>query len=268
MERTFDTPDGLKLDLTIPAGGVRVHATDTAVTTLRLDGVRDSDDLRVDLLPIEHGHRLVVEYRYRKAWGLLPFGHELVCDVTVPLGTDVACTAGSTDLIVDGAVGSLSARVGSGDVRFDRADGDVTVKTGSGDVAGSTLGGDLTMHGASGDLQVRRVDGGLTARTASGDLRIGEVGGLIVATTVSGEVEIGSVEGSRVEVRSVSGDVEVGVPQGHGVYLDLASTSGDVRSDLDAEPAPDGGPDLELSISTVSGDIHVRRARAVTAPPS
>jgi DUF4097 and DUF4098 domain-containing protein YvlB len=267
MERTFDTPDGLQLDLAIPAGVIRVHAVETTLTTLRIDGIRDADDLRIDLLPRpEGGHHLVVEYRQRKAWGLFPFGQELTCEVAVPLGTDVACSAGSADLAVDGPVGSLGVRVGSGDVRFERVNGDVTVKTGSGDVTGATLGGDLTMHAASGDLLVRRVEGALTARTASGDLRVSAVGGQIVGTTVSGDVEIGSAEGGRAELRSVSGDIEVGVPQGRGVYLDLSSTSGDVRSGLDTEPTPADGPDLELTVSTVSGDVRVRRARGLVAP--
>jgi DUF4097 and DUF4098 domain-containing protein YvlB len=263
MERTFDTPGGLDLDLTIPAGEITVRAADTPVTTLRIEGVRDLDDLRIDLAPTGGGRqRLVVAYRAKKAWGLFSLGHDLDIDVTVPLGTAVNCSAGTADAKIEGGVGSLTVQMGSGDVRFDEVTGNVSVKTGSGDVSGGSVGGDLTTHGASGDVRVSRVVGSLVARTASGNLRIDEATGVIHATAVSGDLEIRSIGGPRAEMRSVSGDVEVGVPAGRGVYLDLSSTTGDVRSDLDAAPTPSDGPDLELSVSTVSGDVRVRRAAA------
>ena len=261
MERSFDTPNGLTLDIKIPAGSIKVRAIDTAIAALRIEGERDPDDLRVDFSPTTGGaHRLGVEYRAKRAWGLFSFGNDLEIDVTVPIGSEVACTVGSADIEIDGRVGSLVTRVGSGDVRFDVVGGDVTLKTGSGDIVGGTATGDLTSHGASGDLIVGRVGGSLVARSASGDLRIDEVGGPIQVTTVSGDLEIRSIDGPSAELRTVSGDVGVGVPEGRGVYLDISSSSGDVRSDLDSAPSPENGPDLELAVSTVSGDVHVRRA--------
>jgi len=65
-----------------------------------------------------------------------------------------------------------------------------------------------------------------------------------------------------VNVRAVSGDVEVGVRGGLGVWLDVSSTSGDVRSALDSDRTGDGeaAPDLELTLSTVAGDITIEHA--------
>jgi DUF4097 and DUF4098 domain-containing protein YvlB len=263
MERTFDTPGALALDLKIPAGEIRIRAVATDITTLRIEGERDPDDLRVDLATMpDGGHRLTVEYRAKRAWGLFSFGNDLEVHVTVPLGTAVACTVGSADIEIEGRVGSLLTRVGSGDVRFEDVEGDVTLKTGSGDIAGNAASGGLTYHGASGDLTVGRVGGALVARSASGDLRIDEVGGTVQVTTVSGDLDIHSIGGPSAELRSVSGDVEVGVPAGRGVYLDISSASGDVRSDLETAPSPADGPDLDLAVSTVSGDVRVRRAPA------
>lgn len=267
IQRTFETPEGLSLDLTIVAGTVEVHAIDTAQTTLRIDGGRETDDLAIDLFPAgPRGHQLVVEHRAKKSWGIFSIGVDLDVDVTVPIGTHVTCDAGSADVTVDGRVGSLSVRMGSGDVRFDEVGGDVTVKTASGGVKGRRVAGDLTVQGASGDVTVARVEGSLELRTASGDLRIGEAGGPVHATTMSGDLEVRALAGPSAELRSVSGDIEVGVSQGRGVYLDLSSLNGDVRSDLEAGVAPardaDQGPDVDLAASTVSGDIRVRRAPA------
>lgn len=261
IQRTFDTPTGLTLDLTIVAGQVAVHATETTVTTLRIDGGRDTDAVSVDLFPAgTTGHQLVVEHHAKKAWGLFSLGADLDVDVIVPLGTTVTCDARSADVAVDGRIGSLGVRIASGDVRFDEVDGDVTVKATSGDVKGRHVGGDLTVHGASGDVTVTQVCGALVMRTASGDLRVGEADGSVQVNTMSGDLQIRSLGGPSAELRSLSGDIEVGVPQGRGVYLDLSSLNGDVRSDLESGTTPQGGPDLDLVASTVSGDVRVRRA--------
>jgi len=268
IQRTFGTPDGLSLDLTIVAGKVGIHAVDTAETTLRIDGGRETDDIAIDLFPAgERGHQLVVEHHAKKSWGIFSIGVDLDIDVTVPLGTHVTCDAGAADVTVDGRIGSLRVRMGSGDVRFDEVGGDVTVKTASGDVRGRRVAGDLVVQGASGDVAVTRVEGSLELRTASGDLRIGDADGRVHATTMSGDLQVRALAGPSAELRSVSGDIEVGVPQGRGVYLDLSSLNGEVRSDLEAgvSPAgdPDAGPDLDLIASTVSGDVRVRRASPV-----
>jgi DUF4097 and DUF4098 domain-containing protein YvlB len=261
IQRTFDTPTGLALDITIVAGEIAVHATETTVTTLRIDGGRDTDDISIDLLPAgTAGHQLVVEQRTKRAWGIFSLGVDLDVDVTVPLGTTVTCDAGSSDVAIDGRIGSLGVRVGSGDLRFDEVDGDVTVKAASGDVKGRHVGGDVTVHGASGDVTVTRVDGALVMRTASGDLLVGEADGSVQVNTMSGDLQIRSLGGPSAELRSVSGDIDVGVPQGRGVYLDLSSLNGDVRSDLESGTTPATEPDLDLVASTVSGDVRVRRA--------
>jgi DUF4097 and DUF4098 domain-containing protein YvlB len=267
IQRSFDTPDGLSLDVTIVAGEIAVRAVDTTVTALRIEGGRDGDDLTIDLRPTgSSGHQLVVEQRTKKTWGLFALGADLDVEVTVPLGTAVTCDAGSADITVDGRIGRLGVRAGSGDVRFDEVVGDVTVKTASGDVKGRRVGGDLTVHGASGDVSVERVEGALTMRTASGDLEVGEADGTVQATTMSGDLRIRSLGGTSAELRSVSGDIDVGVPRGRGVYLDVSSMNGDVRSDLEAGASPGDGTDLDLSATTVSGDVRVRRARAGDVP--
>jgi hypothetical protein len=57
--------------------------------------------------------------------------------------------------------------------------------------------------------------------------------------------------------------VKVGVAAGTGVLLDLSATTGDATSDLDMSQgrlAPESN--LELRVTTVSGDIRVLRTPA------
>lgn len=260
--RTFDTPDGLELQLEIPSGWIQIRAEETAQTRLDMRGERDPDDFWVTFDDLgARGRRLTVEYRERGkrfGWGR----NDLRVDLVVPNGTDVGVETGSADLEVSGTIGSLDVKSGSGDCRFDSVDGNVVVRSASGDVTGEAVGGSLSAFTASGDARVRSVGGEVVGRTASGDISIGTAATTMQVTTASGDVEVGAIRSGATTIRSVSGDVEIGVPKGSRVYLDLSSTSGSTTSDLDMSGDGDGGADLELHVSTVSGDIRVVRASA------
>jgi DUF4097 and DUF4098 domain-containing protein YvlB len=256
--RSFDTPGGLQVRLSIPAGEIAIAARDTDRTDLRITGERNADDLEIECRDLPSGgHRLAVAHRARGLGRLT--GGDLDVRLEVPTGASVDIETGSADARLDGSLGDVTYKSGSGDVRIAEASGDVAAKVGSGDLSAGPIAGDLTFHSASGDVMASAVGGGLVARTASGDVHVGVVGSSAQATTVSGDIEIGSVSVGTTSLRSVSGDVEVGVVPGMAVYLDLMSTSGDVSSDLD-EGHDGSTPDLELSVASVSGDVRVRRA--------
>jgi hypothetical protein len=264
MEKTFDTPGHVRAGIKIPSGRITVRATERATTYVRVEGERDPGDVRVsiDALP-DGGHQLNVEYRGKRTFGVLSIGRELDVDLEVPTGTDLVSDSGSADLVCEGTLGSIDYRTGSGDVRFEDVTGNLTTKSGSGDVDGHAVGGDLSVHSASGDVAIGSIAGSATVRTASGDLRLGPIGRNVQVITVSGDVDLTSIGTGWAKIRAVSGDIDVGVAPGISVYLDISSTSGDVRSDLDAGGAPSSGvADLELTATSVSGDISIRRASA------
>ena len=263
-ERTFETPNGLTLEIRIPAGQIRVRTAETTVASVRVDGERADDviDITSTTLP-DGGTRVIVECRSKRSFGFLGLGRDLDVTADVPVGTKLTVDSGSADLRTSGTLGAIAFRTGSGDCAFDEVTGDLTIKAASGDLKGRAVGGDLTSHGASGEVDVASVGGDVVVRTASGDLRLGLAGGSVQVTSVSGDIEIGSVRAGVVNARSVSGDVELGVAAGTGVFLDVSSTSGDVRSDLDAVAGTDDdAADLQLTAASVSGDIRIRRAAA------
>jgi Putative adhesin len=264
MEYTFDTPGHVVADLRIPSGTIRVRTGEASTTTVRLEGGRDADEVAVRCDPAgDAGHRLVIEYRGKKTWGLFAIGRDLEVELHVPADTDLLTTTGSADLDARGGLARLEFRTGSGDLRFDNVTGDAKVKSGSGDVEGGSVGGRLACHGASGDVDVRAVHGDVTIRTASGDLELGEVDGSVDITGVSGDIALGALAGGKAQARSVSGDIAIGVVPGVVVRLDVVSTTGEVSSDLDASGAGGGdGADLEITASSVSGDISITRAPA------
>lgn len=186
----------------------------------------------------------------------------------VPSGSRVEAKLGSGDLRAQGTYDGFSLTSGSGDVTLEHVTGDASVASSSGDLRIERVDGSLAVDTSSGDIDLRHVGGDLTLHTASGDVTLGEVSGSVDATTASGDVELGVVSGGTVQVKSASGDVSVGVAAGTGVWLDLATTSGDTRNELayqdEAAPVAGDGPGLTLKVRTISGDIKVRR-RAVAA---
>src|SRR5262249_21636250 len=111
----------------------------------------------------------------------------------------------------------------------------------------------------AGDVRIARAGGDIQARTASGDVNIAAAAGSATMTTASGDVRIGSMASGRADVNTASGDMVVGVARDVGVYLDLASLSGSVTSQLD-EAEPSEGVTLEVRCRSLSGDISTARA--------
>jgi DUF4097 and DUF4098 domain-containing protein YvlB len=190
-------------------------------------------------------------------------------DLTVraPKGSSCAAKTVSADLSCVGELSAVSLQTASGDLTAASVSDSVTLRSASGDALLSAIGGTATIQTASGDVQATRIDGDVRINTASGDIKIDSCGGPVAIHTASGDVELGGVCAGPVELVSASGDLDIAVLPGFGVYLDLASNSGDIRSELDAsdgsEPDDKSEAALEISCRTLSGDIRITKARGI-----
>ncbi len=191
--------------------------------------------------------------------------------IKAPAGSSCAAKTVSADLSCVGEISAVSLQTASGDLTASSV-GDVAVRSASGDVLLNRATGTLSIHTASGDVQATQVDGDIRITTASGDVTLGSCAGPVAVHTASGDVKLAAVSEGRIELASTSGDIAVAVVPGIGVYLDLASNSGDIRSELDAsdgdEPADTTAAALQLSCRTLSGDIRITKARGVSSQPA
>jgi hypothetical protein len=184
-------------------------------------------------------------------------------DLTIkaPAGSSCAAKTASADLSCVGELSGLVLNTASGDLTAATVTGDVTIRSASGDVMLDKTGGELTVHTASGDTQATWVDGGARINTASGDVTIGYCAGPVTARTASGDVHLGGVVSGSVEISSSSGDVDVAVVPGIGVYLDLLSNSGGVRSELaEVDGTEDASAAVDIRVRTNSGDIRITKS--------
>ena len=198
-------------------------------------------------------------------------------DLTIkaPEGSSCAAKTASGDLACVGELSALTVETASGDTTAASVSGDVTVQSASGDVLLDRAGGDVAIKTASGDVHASRVGGYAHISTASGDVAIGYCASSVTAQTASGDIRLGAVAAGQIELRSTSGDIQVAVVPGIGVYLDLASTSGSIHSDLDpgdgdgddGEDEDESGVAVQISCRSLSGDIQIVKATPVTSPP-
>ncbi len=262
--RTFDVTGRLQLRTRIRSGDIHITQSDPATATVHVTGERTGGEISVETDDSSSGTRLqIVQPKGVGGWTR---GGALQIDIEVPPNTVADIVTGAGDLIIDCTLGELAFQSGSGDARVAAVAGSLRVRSASGDIRVGAIEGDVSLTTASGDVEIGSIGGSLHGRSASGDMEIGDLSGDGRATSASGDITIGSAS-ADLTLQSVSGDIEVGVPGGKRVWFDLASTSGDTVSDL--EPSDTDGPQSSSAIraTTVSGDIHIRRAHARNGSP-
>ena len=267
---TFDTPGAVTLDLRLPAGEIQIVTSQRPDTDVELQPLRDDETTREALaaarieLQESHGrHVVLVDIPSKRGF----FGRQPQFQLRVgaPEGASVACRTRSADVSGSGVFGAVDVKSASGDTAFDVVNEDASVNSASGDVRLGVVRGNLGVNTASGDVLVERAEGAAHLNAVSGDVWLREALGEVHAHTVSGDQKLDAVGGSPVSVQSVSGDILVGIAHGSRVYMNVGSISGDSSSDLEMSDSPGGGerPLIELRANSVSGDIHVARARAL-----
>ena len=260
----FDCTGPITLALRIGGGGAEVVAEERTTASVEVTPHDASDtareaaaNTRVEM----HGDTLVVQAPEWTGW-MFRRGPRVRVRARVPLDSTLAIKVSSADVRCTGRYGSASVATASGDVYVEHVTGTAAVNAASGDVRLDRVDGQLGVHTASGDTSVAEIAGDLDAKSASGDIDVTDAGGSVRAKTASGDISIGTAHRGAVRVHAASGDVTVGVAPGTGVWLDLASTSGSVSSDLATDPAQaePGSAALTVQVRTISGDIEVVRA--------
>jgi DUF4097 and DUF4098 domain-containing protein YvlB len=262
----FETPGRVSLHVQNPEGSIEIVVHDDPRTTVELLPLSDNAERLIEAARIEaqqRGDEHVVRVELPSKGRLSFRSSGVAVRVQVPGGASINVNAASADTSVRGTVASADVRTASGDVRLGDVDGDATLRSASGDIEAGRIGGNGRIETASGDVEVAHAVGELAARSVSGDMTIQAADGSVQANSVSGDVRLEAVQRGQVKVQSVSGDVVVAVREGVRLWVDAQSLSGDMDSELPVSDGPvgDGEAELELRVKTVSGDLHLTRAR-------
>jgi hypothetical protein len=256
---TFTVTGPVRLELRIPHADVDVSTgpPGTASVELSANG-RDADAVDHVTVTCERRGETDVLTVSTKKTGIFRNRRPLGVTVRLPDGSDATIATAAGAIACAGQFGAVRVETATAGVRLPSAAW-VDVVGVSGDVQVGAVAGDASVKTVSGAIDIDDVRGRLVLRTVSGRTRIRRAGGDVEARTVSGDVALHRLERGIVRLDSVSGNVLFGVQPGVAVWLDLDSTSGDVRSELG--PSNDGPADgktvLELRGRTVTGNVRV-----------
>ncbi|HVW79906.1 MAG TPA: DUF4097 family beta strand repeat-containing protein [Mycobacteriales bacterium] len=244
IEKTFDAPHPVRLDLKVLSADIAVTTVDGTECSVAVSGAeRMLEATTVELI----GDRLVVEMQRKLfgRWGPQLPGEGLRIRVTLPHGSRADLHFAAGDATLEGTFARAEVHSVSGGIR----------------AAGEILD-DVVIKTVSGNARLAKVGGDLTAGGVSGDVVADAVGGSVSAKSVSGSIRIGSVREGQVKVQSVSGDVEIGIAAGSNLDVDASSASGVLSSEvpLSGQPGNTAGPTVKLRGKTVSGDLRLFRA--------
>jgi DUF4097 and DUF4098 domain-containing protein YvlB len=246
------------LEVEVTSGSVAITAESTGTCTVDARGSGADDLADRIMVSFDDGKLRVIEPdRSRRRWR----DQDLDVTVTVPDASRVTVRTASADVRCDGEPGTLDANTASGDVTVASVGGPTRLTTSSGNVDVDVAGGELVVTSASGRVRVGRATQDVTAKTSSGGITIGAAEGSLNIQSASGRVRINGVTRGHADVNTVSGDIEIRVTPGTGVYLDLASLSGRVSSELEPTDT-EARADVHLNCKTVSGAVRIARAVA------
>lgn len=162
---------------------------------------------------------------------------QVLVEVHVPRGTDVAVDAGQAEVVCTGQVGALEVRTTSGSVHAEDIAGRLDVRTGRGPV---------TVHRHTGEAQLSVSDAGVIIRAAHGPLSV---------HGRSSDVHVWSLA-SSAQIATTTGNVRVGWQAECPVRLDVETHTGRVDTSVRDDPNAQN----VLAIRTISGDIRVTSA--------
>jgi hypothetical protein len=277
--QNFPTPTPPQLRVDIPRGRIRILASETGETSVRLTAIHGdaaAQAMIADAEVAQNGDEIVV--RIRKAgFSLFGLGGAVEAEIHAPLDSGAVLTTGSGRIETSGRLGQIDATTGSGPIRLDAlrearartgsgdidiasATGSVDVKAHSGRIVVGPVGGHARISTASGHAELECATGDARLRTASGNIEVGRSGDSLDAVAASGNVRVWRTDHGRVRAKCVSGQVSVGVAKGAAALLDISTVSGRVHSELEAGGPP--GADerqVELVLSTVSGNVNLTR---------
>jgi DUF4097 and DUF4098 domain-containing protein YvlB len=165
-----------------------------------------------------------------------------------------------------GETGSLQVKSSAGDITVERAVGDTEVSTSSGAVRIARVDGPAVIKNSNGGTWIGEITGDLRVNTANGKIVVEHAHGSVTAKTANGDIRLNDVSRGAVVAHTAAGKVDVGIQQGVPAWLDLNTSFGNVRSDLEASDRPAAGEDaVEVRARTAFGDITIRRAPATTS---
>ncbi|KFG00817.1 hypothetical protein IQ62_11035 [Streptomyces scabiei] len=282
---SFDTPEPISATAHVEAGSIQFTAgdrLDTVVEVRPRDPKKDLDVRTAGQTEVTYVSGVLTVRTPKPNLLGLGIGRTGTVDVTVelPTGSHIDVTGAWAQVLGEGRLGEVRVKTSSGDVRLDttgplhltashgsitvdRVVGRAEITTSSGSMRVGLVDGPAVLKNSHGTTTVGAATGELRVRGANGDIDIARAEDSVTAATAHGTLRVGEVARGTVQLETSYGAIEVGVREGTAAWLDVSSSSGQVRNTLTASEAPDKtGDTVEVRARTRYGNIDIRRAKA------
>ena len=285
----YDTPHPVTATVELVVGDLRIVAADRADTVVEVrpsDPGSDADVRAADQTRVEYADGLLL-VKTPKQRGLGLFGKPGSVDVTVdlPARSKVQVDSGAGGVRTTGTLAACRVKSGAGDVQLDRVEGGrLSLEIGAGRVDVDTVAGRADISTGSGRLQIREIDGpavvknsngdswiglvtgDLRINAANGDIAVDRAGGDVVASTANGGITVGAITRGTVSLKTGFGEIEVGIPAGTAAKLDVSTSFGRIRNQLESTDGPQETDErIDLRARSGYGDIVIRRSTGASA---
>jgi hypothetical protein len=279
---TFPASGQIQASFAINAGDVTVSASerdDVTVEVLPRDPGDRADVRAAESARVEFTDNKLLVKTARQGIGWSRAGAVRV-KIALPEGATLDGHTGVGDLRTDGVLGACSLKsgagairlgttgtlkvvCGAGDVAVERVTGGVIAVTGSGSMRIGDVDGDVIVKNGNGATTIGDAAGSVRVSAANGDVAIGGAGKSVVVKTANGSIRVGSVASGDVDLKTAFGTVEVGIAHGTAAKLDVKTTFGLLRQELEPSATPPSSVrTATVKARTSHGDITIRRAAA------
>ena len=280
----FSTPGPIAATVQIAMGRIEIVAsdrTDTLVEVRPSNASKKGDVSAAEQARIQcaDGRLLVQTSKGLSKYSFWGPKESVDVRVELPTGSALRSELGAGTLKTTGGLGECNATVGAGDIEMEDA-GPVHLRTGFGDITTGVVGalqvstgsGEIHIGGVSGAGVIKNANGNCWVGTVTGDLRVVSANGhitveearaTVTAKTANGNIEIGGAARGAVVAETAAGSLDIGVRDGVAAWLDLHTSFGSVRNDLQATGEPGAGEgSVEIKARTAYGDITIHRSAA------
>lgn len=165
-------------------------------------------------------------------------GVPLAVKVRAPKGSEVSLHCGSGDAEVAGTAGRVNVQSGSGTVTIAEATDQANVRSGAGQLRLGPMRGGLHARTGNGDIEVSAIEAASSVATGSGRIWLGAVSGDVMVRSGSGDLTVADATEGQLELITGSGELQVSIHRGTAAEVDLTSSTGNARSDLDVSSRP------------------------------
>ncbi len=281
---TFQTPEPISVALELGVGHVYIAASDRSDTVVEVRPSNEADESDVNAAAqtsVDYSDGTLAGHRAEVARvRLLPQDRSVDVTIELPSDSRVSGRVAGGRYPQHGTARGLPVQDRRPGTSGSNAPAPLRLTTSAGHVTAGAVAGNAEISTGTGKVQIGEIDGsgdgqerqrrrpkstpspatcGCERPTARSP--IARAGASVDAKSSNGSIRLGEVARGSVVLATAMGDLDVGIADGTAAWLEVNTSFGQVRNQLESATRPGDADDtVEVRGRTSYGDITIRRA--------